>query len=264
MRDGQRDLAPGALDHAALEPAGARRRMGRDHQLVGGELAQGVLDRRGGLVVIADVAAGVDARVAHRRQRSVEPRAGVGERPVDVRGPVLQCRGREGRDDDHHLGRAVRAAPPDLLQQRPAADRLVGHDQDPVHAVVGAGDLSRTRQSPARAAKREPKPRAQLEREHDRPGQRIDYQRHRDHDRRADPDDHDQPEHLGLGAERVMHGSSFRGGDLNVVPSAAPAPCLVRRPPRTGPAPDPWQQSWRWCPTPSAPPAAPTYSSPDE
>ena len=114
--------------------------MGRDHDLVGGEDPQRVLDRHVG-VRVADLAPRLQAQLLDRDQRELHPLARQLDRFVDVRGPVGGARGGQRRRDDEDLAVAVAAAPADLLQQRLAADRLVGDHEQPVPAVAAARQL---------------------------------------------------------------------------------------------------------------------------
>ena len=102
--------------------------------------------------------------------------------------------------------RALAGDPPlDLLEESPAADGLVRDHQDPVDVVVGRDHVGRTRQRPARALVEHPDQHPQLDPEQDRAGQRIDDQRHGDHQPHRDPDDHDDPEHLRFGPQGIVH-----------------------------------------------------------
>ena len=79
--------------------------MGGDHDLVGREVAQRVLERRVGLVVIAHISARPEPGGRHRRERGIEALAGIIERLVNVgrpmlerpRAPILSARGADHR-----------------------------------------------------------------------------------------------------------------------------------------------------------------------
>ena len=198
--DRERDLALGALDHPALEPLRALGRMGRDHQLVGGELAQGVLDRDVGIVVVADLAASAEPGGRHRRQRAPEPLVRLGDRAVDVVGEVLEPRrGSAGTTTMISLARPSQRLRISSSSARPVTVWLATtstrwrrrrRTRRP-SAVCGS--------EPRRAAPQQADSDPDLDRQQDRPIDRLGRSAPtRDHRRRRDPDDHHDAEHLGL------------------------------------------------------------------
>ena len=153
VRDGLRQLAARLLHHAGLEPARALRRVGGDDHLVGREVAQRVLDGLVRVVVIAELAADVQARLAHRRHRGLQPLLRVGDPLVDVGGPVLGRRARERRGDDQDL--AAARPRPALRSRRAAPCRRPSGSRPRARGALSSSELatSAVRGSrPARAA----------------------------------------------------------------------------------------------------------------
>ena len=126
--------------------------MGGDHDLVGREVAQRVLERRVGLVVIAHISARPEPGGRHRRERGIEALAGIIERLVNVGRPMLERRARERRDHDQDLAVAALHSILDLSQQRPAAHGLIREDEHAVDRIVAVRDLRLVRQGAHRAA----------------------------------------------------------------------------------------------------------------
>ncbi len=124
-----------ALDQIAAQPARDRRREGRDDDLVGMVLGDGV--HRGGVGIgVADVADRVDALVAQEAAGQVDAHLRRVEDEVVVDDvAVLGLVARHADDDAGALAAGARALLDDL-QQQSARERLVGHDQDGAHVVL--------------------------------------------------------------------------------------------------------------------------------
>ena len=105
---GKREALARPFDDTALQPVRLAFWMGRDHELVGGERAERVLDRLE-RVAVADLAVAVipAARIAtsEASSRCWQPRPCA----VLVGNPVLERRVQRGHDDEHVLVDALRA-----------------------------------------------------------------------------------------------------------------------------------------------------------
>ena len=118
-----------ARDDPSLQPVRAADRMRGDHDLVGAERPQRVVDRLQ-RIAVADDAARVDACRFQAAEGRVQPPLRGRARAVLVRDPVAKRRV-EGRADDEHLLVDTGGSLGDGREQLGAADRLVRHDEDP-------------------------------------------------------------------------------------------------------------------------------------
>jgi len=133
----QPESEPGSIDHAAAEPVRPPPRKGGDHDLVGGEAVEDVLDRLE-RIGVADASVGVDAF-------SLEPLEVAGEAPLGrreglvlVRHPVANARVEGGRDDEDLASFGQGPGADGLVEYR-ALDRLVRDDEDPAAGGVRVG-----------------------------------------------------------------------------------------------------------------------------
>jgi hypothetical protein len=131
---GHREAAAGLADHVSSQPARSLRAMGRDHELVRGKPAEGVLDRQE-WVGVSDDALGVDAHEPEPLQATPEPGLGPPTCLLVVRGPVPQP-GVERRGDDEHLGASSGGTRPDRVEQLGLLARLVRDDENPLWLSV--------------------------------------------------------------------------------------------------------------------------------
>src|SRR4051794_31936594 len=127
---GDRDveLATSALDHPGLEPVRALSWVCRDHDFVGGELAELVLDRDE-RPVGAYLAGDLEALGPRPADAGVEAPTSQAELRVDVRHRVLDA-GDENWGNHTQLG--PRHSANEVLAQLLARKRLVCHDEQPV------------------------------------------------------------------------------------------------------------------------------------
>ena len=132
VRDREVEALACALDDSVLEPVRAPRRMGRDHDLIGREHPERILDRLD-RVVVSDGAARVDSVLGEGGEDSSR-RICAAVRAVSS--SEVQWRIRVFRaGDDEHLRVALLRAAHDLVAEGAAGDGLVGDYQDPVPAV---------------------------------------------------------------------------------------------------------------------------------
>ena len=108
MRDRDVEAVSGRADDIALEPVRAALRMGGDHDLVGAESAQRVLDRLE-RIAVPNRAFRLDAVEPELREARIEPLLGGSSSAVLVRGPVPNLRVESGADDEDPL---LRRPPP--------------------------------------------------------------------------------------------------------------------------------------------------------
>ena len=133
------------------------------------KIAQGVLERRVGLVVVSDLATRRQAGRLHRPQRILEALPGLRDGAIDVRGPVLERGAGQRGHDDQDLAVSPHAAVLDLLQQSSAAHRLVGHHEHAVGIVAAPRHLGLVRKRAPRAPPQHPDPQAHLDGQEHRP-----------------------------------------------------------------------------------------------
>src|SRR5688500_13210410 len=96
-------LSAPALDHARLQPARALWWVGRDHDFVGRELLERVLDRLVWIVVVAEASGNVKSALAHDLERRLQALLRLGDELVDVGRPVLGGRPGKWRADHEYL-----------------------------------------------------------------------------------------------------------------------------------------------------------------
>src|SRR5215218_2276540 len=125
--DWEVELGARPLDDPGLEPVRAIRWVRRDHDLVGSERAQLVLDRDQ-RALRTDLTGYLETRVARPVQALLEPLAGVHELGVDVRHRIVDAR-EQDRGNDPELG--PRRPTQQRRAQLRARERLVRDDQCP-------------------------------------------------------------------------------------------------------------------------------------
>ena len=205
--DRERDLAPRALDHAALEPPRALRRMGRDDHLVGGERrAARPRSRRWGRGGRRP-RPGPRGRRPHRRQRPVEAaaapprsrrrRRGRGARAARTAAPGRRPGSRCARGRAARRSISSSSARPPTVWLATTSIRWTPSSPAATSAVCGS--------SPASCARSAPTPTAISTASRIAPTPAPAISASAITGAAGDPDDHHEPEHLGLGTERVVH-----------------------------------------------------------
>ena len=114
---------------------------------------------------------------------------------------MLGRRPRERGHDNQDLALLLAGkAALELIEERAAPHRLVGNHEDAVDTVIrDRRHLRVARLDRASALDEVADGGTHLDPEQDRPGDRVDDRREKDHRDHRDPDDQDDPEHLRLG-----------------------------------------------------------------